>query len=203
MCPALRGARDVEVMSIDRFEIQQTPHLKWFVVISMGLHIIAMMIPDYIPDEKRIETKHPAVKVKYLPPEKKKPPQKLVDIAKPKKIEKPDSSELIASYDSRAHSNQKAKKKTQYRNKKTVVPRAKKSAAVPKKAKPTPKKKAVPETQTTTIKKPFRPYERGFNLPKKKTEVPVDPPTETNCRRDAGTPGWIRSGKICRHGYGI
>ena len=162
-------------MSIDRFAIKETPQLKWFVLISMGLHIIAMVTYNWMPDEKRIETKHPAVKVKYLPPEK-KPTQKLVDIAKPKKIEKPDSSELIASYDSRAHSKRKAKKDSRYRNKKTVVPRAKKSMATPKKAKPTPNKKTVPEPETTSVKKPFRPYDKGFALPKKKTEVPVEPP---------------------------
>ena len=48
--------------------------------------------------------------------------------------------------------------------------------ATPKKAKPTPKKKTVPEPKTTSVKKPFRPYEKGFALPKKKTEVPVEPP---------------------------
>jgi protein TonB len=163
-------------MSIDRFEIMEVPQLKWFVLISIGLHIIAMVTYDWLPDKKRIETKHPAVKVKYLPPEKKAPPQKLVDIPKPRKIEKPDSSELVARYDSRAHSNRKAKKEPRYRNKKTVVPRAKKSVATPKKAKPIPKKKTVPEPKTTTIEKPFRPYDKGFNLPKKKTEVPVAPP---------------------------
>ena len=144
--------------------------------MSVGLHIVAMVSQGLMPDEKRIETKHPAVKVKYLPPEKKKPPKKLVETSKPHKIEKPDSSELIASYDSRAHSNRKAKKELRYKNKKTVVPRAKRSAAIPKKAKPIPKNKTVPEPKTTTIKKPFRPYEKGFNLPKEKTEVPNTPP---------------------------
>lgn len=166
-------------MSINRFQIKDTPQLKWFVLISMGLHIIAMVAQGLMPDEKRIETKHPAVKVKYIPPKKKTPPEKIptfVDAPKPRKIEKPKSSELIARYDSRAHSNRKTKKSVRPLNNKRVVPKMKRSKAVPKKPKPIPKKKALPEPKTTTMKKPFRPYEKGFALPKKKAEVADNPP---------------------------
>lgn len=161
-------------MSTHRFEIQEAPQLKWFVLISVGLHIIALVAQGLMPDEKRTVTKLPAVKVKYLPPEKKTPPppQKLADVPKPRTIEKPKSSELIARYDSRAHSNRKTEKVPRYQGKKTVVPKTKKS--VPKKSQSTPKKKTAPLSNSTTIKKPFRPYDKGFALPKNKGEISKD-----------------------------
>ena len=164
-------------MSIDRFDIQESPRLKWFVLISLGLHIAVMVAQGLMPDEKRTVTKLPAVKVKYLPPEKKAPlPPKLADIPKPRTIEKPKSSELIARYDSRAHSNRNAKKNPRYKNKKTVVPKTKKSVAVSKKSRPTPKKKTVPKPTSKTIKKPFRPHDKGFALPKSKGDVSNNSP---------------------------
>ncbi len=164
-------------MPIDRFEIQESPRLKWFVLISLGLHIAVMVAHGLMPDEKRTTTKLPAVKVKYLAPEKKAPlPPKLADIPKPRTIEKPKSSELIARYDSRAHSNRNAKKNPLYKNKKTVVPKTKKSVAVSKKSRPTPKKKSVPEPTSKTIKKHFRPHDKGFALPKSKGDVSNDSP---------------------------
>jgi periplasmic protein TonB len=175
--PAHRRAKDVEVMSINRFEIQEFPRLKWFVLISLGLHITAMVAQGLMPDAKRITTKLPAVKVKYLAPEKKAPPQKvptLADIPKPRTIEKPKSSELIARYDSRAHSNRSTKKSPRYKNKKTVVPKTKKS--VSKKSRPTPKKKTAPKPTPKTIKKPFRPHDKGFALPKSKGDVSDNSP---------------------------
>ena len=101
-------------MTIDRFEIQESPRLKWFVLISLGLHIAVMAAQGLMPDEKRTVTKLPAVKVKYLPPEQKVPPKKvptLAEIQKPRAVEKPKTSEMIARYDSRAHSNRTTKTK--------------------------------------------------------------------------------------------
>jgi protein TonB len=162
---------------MDRFDIHESPRLKWFVLISLCLHIAVMVAQGLMPDEKRTVTKLPAVKVKYLPPEKKvPPPPKLAEIPKPRTVEKPKSSELMASYDSRAHSNRPAKKKSTYQNKKTVVPKTKKSKTVSKKSKPILKNKTVPQPTPTAIKKPFRPYKKGFALPKEKGELSDNPP---------------------------
>ncbi len=169
--PHSRG-KGVEGMSMDRLEIHESPRLKWFVLISLGLHITVMVAQGLMPDEKRTTKKFPAVKVKYLPPEEKAPPQKVptfADVPKPRKLETPESSELIARYDSRAHSNRSTNKGLRYQNKKTVVPKTKKS--VSKKSQPTPKKKTVSKPTPKTIKKPFRPYDKGFALPKNKGEV--------------------------------
>ena len=166
-------------MSIDRFEIQESPRLKWFVLISLGLHIAVMVAQGLMPDEKRTVTKLPAVKVKYLPPEKKEPPKKvptLAEIKKPRAVEKPKTSELIARYDSRAHSNRTTQKNTSYQNKKTAIPKSKKHKTVSKKLKPSLNKKTAPQPTPTTIKKPFRPYKKGFALPKNKGEVSRNAP---------------------------
>ncbi len=164
-------------MSINRLIIQEAPRLKWFVFMSVCLHIV--MITHEWSDDKILKKKFPAVKVKYLPPEKKTPPQKvptLADIPKPRTIETPKSSELIARYDSRAHSNRNTKKNRRYQNKKTVVPKAKKSVAISKKSQLTPKKKKPQEPTPSTIKKPFRPHDKGFTLPKTKGEVSKSSP---------------------------
>ena len=163
-------------MSIDRLEIQEAPNLKRFVLVSLCLHILVMVSQGLMPDDKKTETKFPAVKVKYLPPEEKTSPPTFVDAPKPRKVETPKTSELIARYDSRAHSNRKTKKDPRYRNKKRVVPKTKKSAAVSKKSKPTPKKKTIQKSTPTTIKKHFRPYEKGFVQPKSKEEAPQPSP---------------------------
>ena len=168
-------------MSIDRFEIQEAPHLKRFVFVSLCLHIFVMVVQGLTPDDKATETKHPAVKVKYLPPEKKTPPQKVptfVDAPKPRKVEPPRSSEMIARYDSRAHSNRNPKKHLGYKNKKSIVPKTKESTSRLKKLRPTPKKKAVPQTNPTPIKKPFRLHDKGFNQPKKEGTVAKTSPSK-------------------------
>ena len=160
-------------MAIDRFEIQEAPHLKRFVFISLCLHIFVMVVQGLVPDDKATVTELPPVKVKYIPPEKKTPPQKVptfVDAPKPRKVETPESSELIARYDSRAHSNRSPKKNLAYKNKKTVAPKTRKSATVPKKSKAPAKKKVVKQPPQPTIKKPFRLHDKGFIKPKPKED---------------------------------
>jgi periplasmic protein TonB len=166
-------------MPDDRIEIHKSPKVAPFFLISLGLHTWVWLMFLFIPslllwsscENKETVTKLPAVKVKYLPPEKKTPTQKLADIPKPRTIETPNSSELIARYDSRAHSNQSPKKHLRYKNKKTVVPKTKKSISVAKKSRSIPKKKTAPKSKTITIKKPFRPYDKGFAIPKNKGEI--------------------------------
>lgn len=169
-------------MSAHRLEIQESPPVTPFLVLSIALHIgvgllVTLMIAlGMMPEQEVTETKHPPVKVKYVPPEKKTPPQKLADITKPREIETPKSSELIASYDSRAHSNQSPQKDLRYQNKKTVVPKTKKTTAAPKKLRPEPIKKTVPQPNPTPIKKPFRLSEKGFIRPKAGKAAPDPSP---------------------------
>ena len=173
------GAQGFEVMSESPFKILEAPRLKKFVMISLCLHVTVMVAQGMMPDEKITQKKFPPVKVSYLPPEKKPEPQKsptFIDTPKPRKIETPKSSEMIARYDSRVHSNQKPKKRLVYQNKKTVVPKTPKSTAASKKLKLVAKKKIVPAPTPQTIRKPFRLADRGLILPKTKGEVAEDPP---------------------------
>jgi protein TonB len=167
-------------MSIDRIEIQEAPEVTPFILISTGLHIGLWLIFPIIVlllgpcDHEIKETKLPPVKVKYMPPEKKVLSEKVptfVDTPKPNKIEAPKTSEMIARYDSQAHSNRSPRKHLRYQNKKTAVPKAKKSTAVTRQSRPTRKKKAVPQPNPTPIKKPFRPHDKGFAPPKTKKNV--------------------------------
>lgn len=172
--PTLAKARDDRVMTTDRFEILEMPPLKGFVLISLFLHIAVMVAQGLMPDEKRTVTQLPPVKVKYIPPEQKAPPQKvptLADIPKPLASETPDETDLIARYDSRAHSNRNPQEEPLYRNKKTAIPKAKKSVAVAKKTPTRSKKQTVRESESPAPKQAFRPYDKGFALPKEKGEV--------------------------------
>jgi len=175
--PPANGAEGFEIMPESRIEIQEAPRLKRFVMISLGLHFTVMVAQGLMPDEKRQPKIFPPIKVSYLPPEKKpasKPPT-FVDAPQPRKIESPKSSELISRYDSRAHSNQKIKKSLSYKNKKTVVPKTRKSASISKKSRWVPKRATAPKMSNPIIKKPFRPSDRGFALPKTKGEVSRNP----------------------------
>ncbi len=166
-------------MSESPFEILEAPRLKKFVMISLCLHVTVMVAQGMMPDEMKTEKKFPPVKIRYLPPEKKPEPQKsptFVDTPKPRKIETPKSSEMIARYDSRVHSNQKPKKRLVYQNKKTVVPKIRKPTAFSQKLKAIPKKKTVPAPTPQRIRKPFRLADQGFILPKTRGEVAKDQP---------------------------
>lgn len=65
-------------MSAHRLEIQESPPVTPFLVLSIALHIgvgllVTLMIAlGMMPEQEVTETKHPPVKVKYVPPEKKR-----------------------------------------------------------------------------------------------------------------------------------
>ncbi|MDH5763329.1 MAG: energy transducer TonB [Nitrospinota bacterium] len=165
-------------MPINRFDIQEAPRLQKFVLISLGLHIAIMVAQGLMPDEKQNVRQFPPVKVTYLPPEKQAPPAKaqtLVDAPKPQKTEAPKSSELIAKYDSRAHANQNPGKHLIYKNKKTVVPKTNRSDLAKKPSKNAPKTFRKPAPTPKTIKKPYQPSDKGFELPKTKGQISEQP----------------------------
>jgi len=161
-------------MSISQFKFYQTSRLKWFILISLCLHIVLLVAQGLVPDKKILRNKFPPIKVSYLPPEKQpaqpKPPT-FVDAPQPQKVEAPQSSQLISRYDSRAHSNLKPRKHI-YKNKKTVVPKVTRSAPTPSKT--VPKKKAAP-VPVPSIKKPFRPNDKGFALPQTRGQIAESP----------------------------
>jgi periplasmic protein TonB len=105
--------------------------LSGFILVSLGIHLTSVIVHMAIPvSEKKIKGL-PPIQVKYIEPEKTKNAKagKIIDRPKPpQKTEKARSRELLAKYDSRAHSNTEKKTSKTYQRKKTVVPKAKGSA---------------------------------------------------------------------------
>lgn len=150
-----------------RIYIIEPPPLKIFLIASALIHLMAMLVHGLVPVTAPVVPVQPPIKIRYVPPEPPQPPQKtatLVDAPQPKKIEAPARSELISSYDSKAHSNRKKTLAKKYRNTKTVVPKATGTTALTKKAlTPLPKKqtsrKPVPRHEYPVV-------EKGFIIPK-------------------------------------
>ncbi|NIP99778.1 MAG: TonB family protein [Nitrospinaceae bacterium] len=159
-----------------RIQIKHPPRLKQFILISVILHIFVMTLQGIYPDDRKRPRQFPPIKVSYLPPEKKpeKVPQ-FVDAPQPRKVETPKTSERIAKFDSRAHNSGKLKKRKVYQNKKTAIPRSKKSPAPVKKSAVARKKKIPPPK---TIKQPYRPADKGLVLPGPQERVVQEKPVK-------------------------
>ena len=156
-------------------EDRYIPSVTKFVIASMIIHVALMSTNALIPKMATPPDKKPPIKVKYIEPEKPKEAEKkstLIDAPKPRKIEKPTSSELIAAHDSRAHSNLNKNKRPEYRRNKTVVPKIPGKARAPSKRKESPKvekrspAKTVPEPLKKAKKYPLS--DRGFFTQKPK-----------------------------------
>ncbi len=102
------------------------PDLTRFIVISAIIHLIVVLIHGIMPAKLSDPKVKPPIKVRYIQPEEPKPAKKksvLIDAPEPAEVEKPRSSELLASHDSRAHAVKKSSREKQYQAKKTVVPK--------------------------------------------------------------------------------
>jgi len=133
---------------------------------------MVMLIHGLVPVTEPEASVKPPIKIRYVPPEPQKPPKKtatLIDTPQPRKIETPDRSELISSFDSRAHSNRKKTQAKKYKSAKTVVPKASGTTSLTKKALIPPKKKQT--TQTPITRKEFPVVEKGFIIPKPKKPI--------------------------------
>ncbi len=154
-----------------------------FIIISMILHAVVVIIHGIMPAKLSDPQVKPPIKVKYIEPQKKpKPAQKrstLIDAPEPAKVEAPRSSELLASHNSRAHSNNRSKRPKEYQAKKTVVPKmdgqrsasrnpVKKPVTKPV-TKPKPQKKYMEKTPTYPLS------ERGFITREKNETIPTPP----------------------------
>lgn len=156
-------------------EARHAPNIMKFVIVSMIIHAAVVATDDLMPRDIAPPVKKPPIKVKYIEPEKKKAEEKpstLIDAPKPRKIEKPTSSELIAAHDSRAHSNISKKKKSEYSANKTVVPKINKRASSLAKLRETLKAAkspfAKPAPKFEEEVKNYRLSERGFFTQKQK-----------------------------------
>jgi periplasmic protein TonB len=105
--------------------------LSGFILLSLGIHLASVILQLAIPASEEKIKGPPPIQVKYIEPDKTKKATsgKIIDTPKPpKKIKKARSRELLAKYDSRAHSNTEKKTSKTYQRKKNVVPKAKGSA---------------------------------------------------------------------------
>ena len=101
--------------------------LDGFILLSFILHLIVIVIQGILPAHVSTPPPPPPIKVKYIEPKKPESFLKsgtIIDAPKPKKIEKPRTSELLSSHDSRAHSNREKTAVKKYVIKKKVIPKA-------------------------------------------------------------------------------
>jgi periplasmic protein TonB len=144
--------------------------LTGFVLLSLAIHFMLVAIHEMKPVSVEKEKGPPPIRVKYVEPEKPKAKDsgRIIDTpAPPKKVEKARTEDLLAKYDSRAHSNANKKTPKTYQRKKTAVPkvkgsrgskgttltREKKVARKPKtRAKIEPRKHRLPESSIGKVK---------------------------------------------------
>mgnify|MGYP000203317004 FL=1 len=87
--------------------------LSGFILLSLGIHFIVVVVNMVTPAQEEKIKGPPPIQVRYIEPEKPMAAKsgRIIDTPKPpKKTEKARTKELLAKFDSRAHSN--ANKKT-------------------------------------------------------------------------------------------
>ena len=124
--------------------------LSGFILISLGIHITSVIVHMAIPAGEEKIKGPPPIRVKYIEPEKSltKKSGRIIDTpTPPKKIEKARNKDLLAKFDSRAHSNTKKKTSKTYQRNKTIVPKSKGSVG---------KTGTAPVREKKTVRKPQR-----------------------------------------------
>ena len=102
--------------------------LSGFILLSLGIHFIVVVVNMVTPAREEKIKGPPPIQVRYIEPEKPMAAKsgRIIDTPKPpKKTEKARTKELLAKFDSRAHSNANKKTSKTYQRKKTVVPKSK------------------------------------------------------------------------------
>jgi protein TonB len=164
-----------------------------FIWYSFIIHLVAMLLHWLVPVKPAVPTPPPPIRVKIAEPAKPKSELEkgtIIDAPKPKKIEKPRSSKLLASHDARAHSNLKKSEDKTYRRKKTVVPKPSGAPQVAKRSVQPPRKKApkpVAQQKAQESKQSFPVSDRGTFVPQAKGKQQ----TETQSNLSSGTKGTL------------
>jgi protein TonB len=132
--------------------------LSGFILLSLAIHFIVVAVHSLTPVREEKITGPPPIQVRYIEPEKPMAAKsgRIVDTPEPpKKMEKARTKNLLAKFDSRAHSNTNKKTAKTYQRKKTVVPKSKGSIAKTG-ATPVRKNKIARKLQTRSIIQPRR-----------------------------------------------
>jgi periplasmic protein TonB len=185
---------DMGSIPSERFWLQKShlnqTRLNRFILYSFIIHLVIILLHWLIPNPSAVEPPKP-IQVKFVEPaepEGELEKGTIIDAPKPKKIEKPKTSELRSSYDSRARSNILNSPDKEYRRKKTVVP---KTAGVPraeKKIPMPPQKKfnrSVAKKKAAESKQSFPLTDQGIFVPQSEDE----PQNESESILNEGTKG--------------
>jgi periplasmic protein TonB len=132
--------------------------LSGFILVSLAIHFIAVALHMMTPVRVEKIKGPPPIQVKYIEPEKPKAKNsgRIIDTPNPpKKTEKARTKDLLAKYNSRAHSNTSKKTSKTYQKNKSVVPKHRGSTSLQQKkivhkpksrSKTEPIKKLLPES---------------------------------------------------------
>ncbi len=150
-------------------------------VYSFGFHIVLLISSGYFGLLTKKEPERPPIKVKFVQdkPEPKKKTPLLVDSPIPKKQEEPKFAELLSRANSRMHSNRSQKKGNEYKNNKTIVPKAQVA--------PVPYQPPAPPVEKKVIPKKSPPKQEKQPPKQEKQPLPVPPVVEER--------GWIEPEK--------
>ncbi|MEE9258852.1 MAG: TonB family protein [Nitrospinaceae bacterium] len=143
---------------MDKPSLLDQTRLDKFILASFILHLLVIISQGLLPARVSTQENPPPIKVRYI--DSKNSDAELdkgsiVDAPKPRKIEKPRTSELLAKHDSRAHSNKKKKTTKKYKRKKTVAPKARGTPnAMKMNSTPAKKNTPKPSTQAKAVEEP-------------------------------------------------
>ncbi len=163
-----------------------------FIWYSFIIHLLVVLLHWLVPIKPAVSPP-PPIQVKIAEPEKPKgelDKGTIIDAPKPEKIEKPRSSKLLASHDSRAHSNLKKSADKTYQRKKTVVPKPSGVPQVAKKSLLPPRKKApkpVAQKKTQKSQQSFPVSDRGTFVPQAKEKQQI----QSQSNLSSGTKGTL------------
>jgi len=189
---ATAGSAHPERIWLNSSLLEQT-RLCRFIWYSFIIHLLALLLHWLVPIKPSVPEPPPPIQVKIANPEKpKKEPEKgtIIDAPKPEKIEKPRSSKLLASHDSRAHSNLEKSEDLTYQQKKTIVPKPSGVPQVSKKSLLPPQKKApkpIAKQKTKINRQSFPLSDRGTFVPQAKEKQQV----ESQSNLSSGTQGTL------------
>lgn len=144
--------------------------LEKFVFASLLLHVLGLLFSYMSPRTVPPPPQPRPIHVQFIPEEQKPPPNEagtIIDAPQPEKIEPPKTSELLASADSRIHSDVNKDKIGDYSNHQTSIPKTLGKPLPLVRETPKPPQKIVPEIRKQVLQKqpPLSEANHGIHIP--------------------------------------
>ncbi|MBI5427030.1 MAG: energy transducer TonB [Nitrospinae bacterium] len=137
------------------------PGLEKFIAASVCIHLAAFGVQGLLPRPETVPATPPPIQVKFVEPEKSEPRKDagtIVDAPLPEIVESPNTLDLLSNANSRVHANLERQKSDEYRNDKTVVPKAR-GVHTAEIAPPAPPKEKIPaQKPRKVVPKKAEPY---------------------------------------------